>query len=426
MKRNGFIYLVFIKTENFKNIKELGKLKNKNKIVFLSSKNRYLEHDLYLLLARAFPDNFESIYLESDYLPGITYNSSSHIDHSQKIEAFDDYMKIPPISLDKRNLLNINSKLSRVISNYKKIFKWKKDFISTIDKINPNAIVLISPNEFNAKLIQAFRNKITKLYIQPANIQKTVKTEKGILYLMKRFIFHKVMKLPFFSNNLSILKEDSDFFFLLWSKIWVSHIKKDLNEKYLFVGAPKYDKYFQSFQNTKLIPAKPNVVIYLNKEMHVGIENWNIYADFYKKIINSFPANDFVIKAHPLGSTDLLIKTFPTNNVTKGHFPIEQADLVLTHWSTMCLESISKGIPTILINPDSKFDFSEFHLQNYPAIATNIEEFTQLFANFRDSSNSKFPEYRKDFIRELLYSDDGKSTARAVNAIDKILSGTLI
>ena len=75
--------------------------------------------------------------------------------------------------------------------------------------------------------------------------------------------------------------------------------KKNLNDKFIFVGAPKYDKYFQSFQKTKLIPVNPTVVIFLNKEMHVGIRNWNIFADFYKKMNVAYK------KAYPNGDGDL-------------------------------------------------------------------------------------------------------------------------
>jgi hypothetical protein len=401
-------------------------VKKKKTIIFLSSANRYLEHNLYCKLAKEFPENYQTIYFESDYKKEITYNSSPEEDYNEKAEAFDKYIKIAPIALDKRKLVSLKSKFNRIVSNNSKIYSWKNEFLSLLDKATPNAIVLISPTEFNAKLAQEFREQILKIYIQPSNIRKAIKIDTSARFKLNKFIYHQILKLPFYNTNPSVLENRKNYYFLLWSGIWVSHLKLKKRTNYKYIGAPKYDKYFQSFQEIKSIPKEPAAVIYLNKELHVGIHNWDIYAEFYKGIIKNFSSINFILKAHPLGGTKRCEEKFSGSQVTTEPISLEKVDLVITHWSTVCYESISKGIPTILINPEGKFDFSEFHLQNYPAIATNIEEFTQLFANFRDSSNSKFPEYRKDFIRELLYSDDGKSTARAVNAIDKILSGTLI
>ena len=393
--------------------------KKKMKIVFLSSMNRYLEHELYIQLSKAMPDYFETIYFESDYLSNVTYKFSEIDDLKQKKDAFCEYIKIPPVLLDKRILYQYKDKLLRIISNYKTIYRWKRDFTTTICKINPDAIVFISPNEFNAKLACLIRKRIIKIFIQPSNIKKMPKKKRGILYNIKKIIFHKAMKLPLLSTSDTAFNKKG-ICYLFWSEIWVNHIKHKNPDYYYYVGAPKYDKYFQSCQQVKQIKPNGTVLIVLNKEMHVGYEKWNLFAEFYKKIMHSFPSFNFIVKAHPLGDWENSLNTFSSFNITKDPFDVKQACLVLTHWSTLCYESISTRIPTILINPGGKFDYAEFHLQNYSATVTNMEDFSITLSNFM-SNNSKFPEYRKAFIKEQLLSGDGKSTERAISTIEKII-----
>lgn len=391
------------------------------KLVFLSSKTRYLEHDLYCHLANTFSDDYELIYYESDFNCNIAHNSSDSVDRSEKESFFHNYLKLKPIENNKSKLSNPVSKVLRVVSNFKNMYRWKREFLSTIDKLLPSAVVMISLHEFNARLLLNERKNIKIIYIQPSIIRKTVRIDNSLSFKLNRILYNRILKLPLISNNLSAFEAYRNIKYLLWSEVWVSHVEGLTNGKFSYTGNPLYDKIFENPLERRLMPTRPRVLVMLNKDRKVGLEAWDVYAEFYRELAAVYSSYEFIFKTHPLGNIERAEAKFEGFKVTKKAVAYTDVDFVLTHWSTICLETIAKGVPTILINPDSKFDFAEFHLDKYPAIAHSLEEFGWFVENFANTRNSCFPEYRRKFIIDYLYCDDGRSTERILKAIEETI-----
>lgn len=397
----------------------------RSRILFLSDKNRYLEHELYCLVAKNIPKSYDVIYFESDYLTeGLKQFRPNEVE--EKKVAFSHIELLRPIQLVNTTNNSFFKKVLEVSNRIVRILKWKKAFLNTIDYLKPDGVVFITPFSFNAKLIMKYRPSITTFYLQSCNERKVIQDKVSLKKKLRKCLYDNVLGLPIYNVSKNVFGVSGVKNYIIWSPIWMGDSKKRMDATYISCGAPLYDRFFNLYAGNRIVPSKPNVLVVLNKERNTGIVNWNLYASFYRDLIEAYPSFNFIFKAHPLGSLNLVKTAFPNSIITQEPYPLSKVDLMLTHWSTSALEFISRGIPTILVNPKSRFDFNARFLDNYPAIASNLDEMKEMINNFMDEKYSKFHEYRRSFVKINLFREDGKGVERSVNAIIDQLNASKI
>lgn len=385
------------------------------KIIFLSDKNRYLEHSIYCLLAEELKRDFKLIYLDADIPHTIVHNKSSLVDKAEKMEHFDVYekVKLPSHSVNKLKGFPQLLFLIRVLVSLKRFL------LSTIEKHDPSLIIRVSPNTYNTRVLMGLKKNIKTVYIQPATIAHFEMKTEGLKFLIKKMFFNKILGVPYIKENNNFINSSPGTYFLLWSKVWVNQLKVEPNSKLYFVGNLLFDSFFRAKHLGSRGSVK-KVMVVLNKEKHIGIENWDTYANFYMQLATACKNFKFIFKVHPLGDLERCRTVFEGFNVTVNEIEFDDIDLLLTHWSSLSLAAVAHGVPTILANPKGNFDLSRFNMQNYGAI---IEEYTDFerIANELLLKDSVFLEIRANFIRSHLTYDDSESLTRAKNILVSIV-----
>lgn len=399
----------------------MSKLKT---VLFLSDRNHYLQHELYCQLSSNLPKDLKSVFLASDFKGERVFKVNMDVDQRELNKAFSKLIEIPSPNLDKRPLSNPIFKSIRIIQNLRRKQNWRESLLRKVDEIRPNLIVITSTNAENTRVISRYRQMIPKLYIQPSNIRISYKGQYTVIEHLKHFFFNQILRLPILPVKETTFDHYGALDLALWSDLWKSHAPIRKESIFHFTGNPVYDQYFSQFSLKLSHSAKPKVWIYLNKEKNIGLENWNIYTDFYRQMMRIHPDFDFVFKAHPLSQLDNVQRAFPGANVTHESPRKEKVDIMITHWSTMALEFIAAGIPVILVNPEERFDFSKRYLSHYGLIAKSQEDIICFFEKYRKEGNVAFLECRQDFIRKSLISDDGKSTERVIELIEQLSEPT--
>jgi hypothetical protein len=236
--------------------------------------------------------------------------------------------------------------------------------------------------------------------------------------------FFDIIKSRFFFLPLRTTKEQlydcyGNVTYVLWSEIYTSSLI-ETSSRFYFTGFPVYDRIMGVNIKSLRIQQRKRVLIVLNKEKNVGRENWLLFINFYKNLIPILKNYDVYVRPHPLTKEIDFFKYFGNNIILVNGKDELVYDLVLVHWSTMFLEFVARGTPTILVNPNNKFDLAFRNLAHYGAIAYDLNSVKNLILDL-ESRSDLFYEYRSDFIETNLYSDDNKSTFRVVEVMKKLL-----
>ena len=388
-------------------------------LVFLSDRNRYLEHELYLTLVTELKKDFHCLYLDSEFNEQVTYNTSEEQDREEKKVAFDVVEFLPSPQRDTSQITSPLAKLNRIISNLSLIIRWRRALLKTISEKNPAAVIMIAPNNVNAQVIRKHRNDLKLIYIQPATLRQTIRGHSGVYLGLLKFFYSHILGVPKFTPMKPIFQVDRHLHFFLWSFLWVKNIAPQDKNRFHFLGSPIHDRLFARYKQHNLPSSKIRILIILNKEVSDS-GDFLIYASFYKKLIKAFPEYYFIIKKHPLSDLGYCKTVFPDSEILSKDVSFEEVDFVLTHWSTLAFSSIAIGVPTILINPGGQFDFQIRYMDQYGAIAESIEELNEIIEDFKDVEKSKFHDYRQRFMELSLFSTDGQSRARVVRQIKSI------
>lgn len=389
-------------------------------ILFLSDRNRYLQHDLYCQLASNTPGNLKTVFLASDFKPNPIYKFSQDQDNQELSDAFSQFIDMGKLDLDHSIITNPLRKLKRIYSNLRTKLAWRTDLLLLIDELKPSLIVLTTTNAENSRVLSRFRPSIPKLYIQPCNLRVKHSDSYSFLEATRNFWFNRILKLPILPVKETTFDHYGHLNLALWSDIWKSHARERSNSTFFFTGNPMYDQFFTRFQENRPNSEIPRVWIFLNKEKNNGRANWDLYANFYRELMNKQSDVLYNFKAHPHSDIESVQSAFPAAHVTKAPVSKDDVDIMITHWSTSALEFIAQGIPTILINPNGRFDLSERYLDHYQAVAEKPEDMIAFIEKYRKEGSSAFLGYRSDFVRRSLTADDGRSTERVVQLIQQL------
>lgn len=390
-------------------------------ILFLSDKNRYLEHILYQQISRNLREGFRSIYLESEIRGDIAYKSSKERDEQEKRAAFDEYRLIPPVELDQRKLRNPALKLLRILKNFNRKLSWRKEFLKTIDAMNPDLCILITTLSPNGKMACMYRPRLKKVYIQPSTSRAEILPYRALHTKLRDWIYEWVFKLPLIPQKELSFNNIDNVDYLLWSELWIRHVQRNKHSNYISVGAPHFDALFMQRQEQGFNFRFKKVLVILNKEHFIGIEAWNQYANFYQEVVAANPDIDFIFKVHPQGNLEATKKFFPDSEVTIKNYPITKADCILTHWSTLALEAMILKIPTLLINPDGKFDFRSKYFDDYDFILENPSAVNIHLESLKRGDLVPFHEAAEAYLKLSLTHTDGRSTERIIGHLDHLL-----
>ncbi|MBN38056.1 MAG: hypothetical protein CMI29_06265 [Opitutae bacterium] len=389
-------------------------------ILFLSDSNRYLQHDLYCQIAKNFPENLKSVFLASDFKADTLHRKSEDIDRKELEDAFSKFIEMPRLLLDRRPLTNPLAKVWRYGKNLRSKQNWRKGLLCKMDDLNPSLLILTSTNAENTRVISRYRPRIPKLYIQPCNFRVQQKGQYSISEKLKNFWFNRILRLPILPVKETTFDHFGKMHLALWSPLWKNHALERKESSFHFTGNPTYDQCFEKFSAERAYSKTAKVWIYLNKEKNSGQKNWDVYANFYREMMRIQPDFFYGFKAHPHSNLEKIQRAFPGAKVTKELVPKEKVDIMITHWSSTALEFIAEGIPTLLVNPDGQFDFSERYLDQYEGIARSIEEIKSHFKNYQEEGSKAFLNFRSNFVKRSLISDDGKSTERVIRLIQKL------
>lgn len=380
-------------------------------VLFLSHKDQYLEHDLYCKISSNMPAFVKTVYLYSDW-----GSESTRINLSRKKESFDEIIQLP-FPVLKASLRNI----SGVFVWFRYLFdlrRWKKQFLATIDSLNNPAVVLLSSSTVNSMMLLKERPNLTVFFLQSCNTKKHYKTSLSLKDRVRIFFYNQILGVPVKSKGSGPWSRSKVDHYLLWSNRWFrgsDSLLKDHRIKE--TGFPLNDDLYSNFIPNRVIPEKARVLILLNKEFSMGLDNWMLYQEFYAKLIEEYPQHDFYIKPHPLGDKRLVQESFPgvlqLKSINWG-----EVDLMINHWSSATVSSIIAGVPTILINPNGRFDFEERFLDHYSAIATNHEEFGLLISRFSERPEN-FQIAREEFLLESFSTLSPTATQKVTDTILK-------
>ena len=391
-------------------------------LVFLSDRNRYLEHELYLTLVADLSKDFNCIYLDAEFDDKVKYCISKEQDRIEKKAVFNSVEFLAAPQKNKRPLKSQFAKLKRIFSNLRLILKWRRTLLETIREKNPAGIIMVAPNNVNARVLRMFRKDLKLIYLQPATIRRTTIAAHGIKAELYRFWYNYVLRVPRYVATKSVFEIGKELHFILWSKLWVSGVQKKANSNFHECGAPVYDRFIQSFNFCKAVPSNAKVMVLLNKKGH-DPETYNSYARFYQSLITDNPSLQFTFKIHPLDDVKNCQELFSNSKTQKERIVWDKVDLVLTHWSTLAYEAMAIGIPTILVNPNGQFDFKERYMNQYEAIADSKESFKKLLLNFQNIDHSNFHTYRNRFLNLSFFSTDGRSKERVIDRLKAIIAG---
>lgn len=377
------------------------------RILFLSYKNQYLEHDLYCSIVKGFPADVKTVYLYSDYA-----SRDTEMNLGFKKDIFNELI-INPCPDFVVSLRTING----VIQWFKyllKLLDWKKRVLSEIDRIQPSCVVTLSPFTVNALTITKHRKHIKTIFLQSCNTKRSYPKNIKLLKRLSIIFFREFVGVPIQSTQKNPLAAKNVDLFLMWSSKWLS-VKKQL-DKIRFTGFPLLDADFKQYEDCKTVPFNGRVLILLNKEHSMGLDNWLIYRDFYIQFMEMFSSLKIIFKPHPLSNIEMVKKHYP-ENLLVDNFDWDDVDLMINHWSSATVTSIVRGIPTILVNPEGRFNLEERFLDHYEATATNLNELKKIVDDFSDPSNNKFGQIRESYLKESFSGSQGLSTKTVIDIL---------
>ena len=142
-----------------------------------------------------------------------------------------------------------------------------------------------------------------------------------------------------------------------------------------------------------------------------------IFTRFYLDLINFCDNVKFTFKIHPSDDLNESKKILENQSIENKELDLKSFDLILSHWSTMIYEAAENGVPFILVNPEGKFDYKQWRLENYPFIVKNKLEFIDYLNAYRKG--------RIDFIsiiNDLIDTNLGADQSNYYNEIEQIIT----
>ncbi len=374
----------------------------KIKILFLSSQVRYLSNLLYSeLIPELKKNDCKVIYFESDFNEDIKYLNNDIETEVKLRNLFDEVVKIPSY----QNLIHgTKSKIKRFITHY----EWKNAFLNRLNSIQPDLIISISSIEVNFELADACA-PFELLFIQPSFMLEKVpmKWKKKIKFLF----FRHFLNLPFFRRNTFAPFESKKASYLIWTPVWVNQeIAKSYKINYC--GYPFLENQEKVVKSETRIE---NVLVYLNKKSFIGKENWLLYGELYKSLIEADTSRNYILKIHPLDNFEESSAYFKGYDLRRHDISNTDYDAILSHWSTAIIGPLILNTPVILINPDDKFDFSNIHLSDYPFIATNPMTVVNMLSEFE--INNQTIRIQEKFKNYLL----GENNSSIIQSVSEII-----
>jgi len=341
------------------------------------------------------------------------------LDHNNHFKASFDYKGIKYYDLMRTRLKKIFLSYSHYIADAYALGK------AMIEKEKPKAVLIDHERNFYGRaLICAAKNKSIP----------TIAFEGEAIYANNTYLLQA--PIPSTLDNKSPLWRPLADKKLLWgeaSRQWHSQKNFIPENKLMIIGAPKYDFLKElGSQDEKEIRTKYGLK---DKEKLVTIFTAEIPSEeeFIASVIKSVEKNKgyrIIIKLHPLdtyqneGVIRKLVKNLNSNaliiraeNCSKL---IYASELNVTIASTLVYECILLNKNTIVYGTD--YDAEQFYIkEGVVKICKTTAELSTEITNALKKSYSMPVELRKKFIRKYLYSDDCKSSERAVEEIQKHL-----
>ena len=129
----------------------------------------------------------------------------------------------------------------------------------------------------------------------------------------------------------------------------------------------------------------------------------------FQRVIANFPEFSFEFKIHPFISLELFEGMFNGYRIPQNSVNLEKVDLVLTHWSTVCLNFTAKGLPTVLVNYSATFNLNERYMDQYSNITISLIELEKFGCSYMSSLNNEFPGILRKYIEINLGALIGKA-----------------
>ena len=389
-----------------------------SRILFLSDQNRYLEHDLYCRIANE--NKFrphELIYVEADLIETPQLSAYKVSDSEEKLSVFNSIENITPLVLENQSSCGVLGKIFRRFRYIFQLYLWKFKFLSKINSLKPDAIIVVSALSVTTRLVLKCYGKAPVFYIQPAVVRYRPQSSIGYTRSFVRTFLPNFIFFPLSSKGKTFFEgsECKQLYSLMWSKIWFEDVSPLNRPRFYEVGFPSVEDIILQ-DHCYLTPIK-RVLILLNKRTRMEERSWMDYWHFYIDLIKIFPNLQFQVKAHPLDPLeDLGITTLDFVEEVKW----DNVDLVVCHWSTILRKSVAAGIPTILANPEGKFGsmLEGCYLQSYPYIAKKISDIKDYVEEF-EASPKKWNDLRRDFIKKNFSKYASTSTKRIIEVIEK-------
>ena len=419
-------------------------INSNKKILYLSNQHRYLCDDLFAEIVSV-SDDFEHIYLDSDYNSTQMLDASVNERYHQKMRGiFHHYIHLSCKQWNNlKPSLNYFLKIRNVILTIVNRRKWVKEFLRQIEIIKPDAVICIDDFPINFQLLTYYFTEIPIFILQPATSPRSKKNiyNRPKALKEKSIIDYYVNKIFFpYSNETENVK--SNVVHLIWGEFWLN---SELQMKYpntKAVGSIPFDIVLKNritIQEKKEIKLSAGItenrnliLITLNKKRNIGENRFLEFIEIYKKVILKNPVFFFILKVHPVEDEAYINSLFTPLNVSnyiviKNKIPIKQliyiANIFITHWSSTLYEAMARLIPVILVNPNNQYDYSVLCLENYAIFASDsksLSEYIQRSVN--PSYKDEFINFRNQFIDKQIFRTDGKSAERVVEVIKEVLS----
>jgi hypothetical protein len=385
-----------------------------NSIIFLAT-YAYLAIPQYLSITPNLTDYTRILFNTRDLLS--TKYDNKFITQDIKKEYFDDYYELKDI-------------LSRARGPWKKyqaFRKWKREIISYLNQISPQAVVSCSDQSMSDKIISSWCRKNNKEFIvfQPSFISGMYYKKYGFNHKIKYFIFNKLLNIPRFRKQHLFGNEDQWTHLFLWSQYFIENPKR---RNMHFVGNPAFDAIFNQFIVEKTI--KNNVLICTqNIEAMVGKKAFDQVIDMYIQAINAKPDLTFYIKVHPRELIEKYESLFPKDDFPNTKVVQKEnlydlfriCDVQISVSSYTSFEAVASGLPIIIVNPRNIFDFIDHFREEIEIKVTKENEIVKAIDLVRSENYwQEFIKKREKYLKIMVYSTDGLSGKRAADKIKEI------
>lgn len=377
---------------------------NDNRIIFVLSDSHYLYKDILFKISKDLLSNkYYTIALVRSLNRDKQFIETLKFYFSEVIVYGSDYYNY-----------QINFKNNYFINKYhfiKAIKSLKEELLNIINSLEVNIIITFDSFDIANEVISVFKKDIRIYYLQTSTLVAEIddntlrqKFDNFLCYIFCGFKLIRTSNNPPFNNkNLN---------YILWTKLWANNINKN---NYKINYLPMILSKDRVVKNYKRIKIK-NVLVILNKKRNIGLENWKIYANFYKSFFKENKQYTPIFKVHPAEDYTFCSEYFSGYKVLKGKISLDTYDLVLAHWSTFIFDAALNWKPFILINPKNSFDFKKWRLNHYPLLATEKFELSLMINKLEDDN-----EFFEKTVNDFLITSLGDNLSASLENLKKII-----